>query len=150
MLSTDLTLDASTAISAGSAGSTTYSLIGGATVERTVRSVASLALTAPRELSISHLQRRLKGFRTSSNSAVPAPDVVIDRHTVRLDYTLPATNILDPDSRIRSVVQVTFENPRIGSDSADATGLADELKRIVSMLCSDSAINLQRILNRES
>lgn len=152
MLSTDITLNASTAIPAGTNSSVVFSLVGGATPERTVRANAATALTQPFELSIGHLKRRIKGFKTAANTSVPAPDVIIDRHTVRLDLVVSSLGnpIYDPDNKLRSVMQVTFEVPRLGAVTPTTTTISDMLKQIASMLTASSDANLIRILNHES
>lgn len=149
MLSTDISLDAGTAITAGTSLAQTYSLIGGASVEKTVRSVASTALSSPKELTIGHLQRRLKGFKTLANVSVPAPDVLIDRHTVRLQAHRGTADIYDPDCRITTVCQLTIEIPRV-SPALTTIELADEIKKLVSFLLASSNANLIRIVNNES
>lgn len=151
MLSTDLIVDPATAITAGTANSRTFSLLGGGTPERTVRSVASLANTQPYELSIGHLKRKLKGFKSFENASVPAPDVTVDRHTVRLDYNMPTDTLRDPDYRLKLVTQLTIELPRLGiTDTPTTVMIADSIKALASMLLATSNANLLRLLNHES
>lgn len=151
MLSTDLILNPATPIPVGTSLSLTYSLLGGGTPEKTVRSVASSALSYPRELTIGHLKRKLKGFKTIANTSIPAPDVVIDRHYVRADYVINTTGfVYDPEGRLKASVAVTIEIPRTGTSTPTTTQIADNLKLMVSGLCADGNANLERVLNHES
>lgn len=151
MLAEDLTLDPSTAIAAGTSSPSIYSRKGWVDLQSTVRSVASVALTAPENLKIAHSTRSLKGLKTQANASVPAPDVIIDRHLVRLDINVPTTTHLDPEYKIIKSVQLVIEVPRLGvASSPTAAQIADDVKSVVSMLCASSNANLVRLLNNES
>lgn len=150
MLSQDLTLNPSDSIAAGTNASQIFSLLGGNVANKSVRSVASLATTAPRWLSIGHQSSVLKGFRTVANQAVPASDVVVDRRVIRLDYTLPQTTHLDPTFRIQDSVFVNFVNARMGSESSTVQARIDMLLALVAMLRASTNANAIRFFNSET
>lgn len=148
MLAIDLILDPSTAIAAGTSSPDTYSLLSN-NQGSSVRSVASKALTNPENLRISHSTRSLKGFRTQANSSVNAPDVIFDRHLVRVDFNCPQTTHLDPNFAINRSVQIVIEVPRLAGATPTAANISDDLKSVVSMLLASTNANLVRILNLE-
>lgn len=150
MLTEDLILDPSTAIAAGTSSPSTYSRKGWTDLQSTVRAVAAVSQTNPENLKIAHSVRSIKNFRTVANSSVSAPDVLIDRHLVRLDINIPQSTHLDPSYQINRSVQLVVESPRMGASTPTAAQIADDLKSIVSMLCATSNANLVRILNGES
>lgn len=149
MLAIDLSLDSSTAITAGTSNARTASLLGGNDPKSSVRSVAAVALTAPENLRISHTVRTAKGFRTAANASVPASDVLFDRHLVRLDKNVTQSTHLDPEFRINRSIQLVIESPRLGASTPTAAQLADDLLSIVSMLRAGTNANLIRVLNLE-
>lgn len=150
MLAEDLILDPSIAIAAGTSSPSIYSRKGWTDLQSTVRSVASVALTAPENLKIAHTTRALKGLKTAANASVPATDVILDRHLVRLDIVVPTTTHSDPDFKIIKSCQLVIEVPRVGASTPTANSIADDLKSIVSMLFAASNANLVRLLNGES
>jgi hypothetical protein len=149
MLSTDLTLDPSTAITAGTSSATVYSLLPGTTVNVTNRTASAVSQTAPENFRIAHSVRTEKGFKTPANASTPAPDIVFDRHLCRLDINHTQTSRLDPNFRINRSVQILIEVPRLGSESPTVTQVADDLLSIVSMLRASSNANLIRVLAGE-
>lgn len=150
MLASDLTIDASTAIAAGTAGSITFSLLGGNVNQRSTRTVASLATTNPRAIQIAHSVRTEKGFKTVANQSVPAPDIVFDRHLVRMDSNIIQSLCLDPNARVNQSIQIVIETPRLGASSPTPTNLMDNLLALVAMLRASSNANFIRILNNET
>lgn len=150
MLATDLTLNASTAIAAGTAADRVLSLVSQGADSRTVRAVAATALTQPQTLTISHSTRQVKGLKTQSNDSVAAGPVVFDRHLVRLDNNVTQSAYNDPLFQINRSVQLVIETPRLGASSPTATQIVDDLLAIVAMLRASTNANLVRILNRES
>lgn len=150
MLASDLVLNPSTSIAAGTNAAKTYALLQGTSSGKSIRSVASVALTHPDQITISHSTRIAKGFKTDANASVPAPDVIFDRHLVRVDQNLSQTGRLDPDNRINYSVQLVIETPRIGSDSPTSLQIADTLKAIVASLDASTRANLERVLNGET
>jgi hypothetical protein len=149
MLSQDLTLDPSTAITAGTSSPTVYSLLS-ASAGSSVRAAAAVAQTNPETFKISHSTRLSKGFKTPANSSVPAQDVTFDRHLIRLDVNHPQTSRLDPNYLINRSVQIVLEVPRLGSETPTAAQLIDDLLSVVSALRASSNANLVRILNGET
>jgi hypothetical protein len=148
MLPTDVNLDASTAIAAGTNATTTYSLLsneGG----QSLRSAAALSLTNPRNLSVKHSVRTGKTFRTAANASVPASDIIFDRHLIRLDTNMPQSTHLDQEFRINRSIQIVIEVPRIGGSSPTSLMIADDLKALVAFLDSSTRANLVRLMNGE-
>lgn len=150
MLPIDITLNASDSVPLGTAGPATYSLIGGGSMDRTVRSDASVALTVPRLFTTGHLQRKLKGFKSGANITVGAPDVIVDRHMVRLDNCIQAADFYDPDRRLTTSVQLVIEVPRLGTNTPSLVTISDRVKMLVSVLTINGNAHLSRILNNES
>lgn len=148
MLSQDLTLNPSTAIAAGTNAATVYALLS-ATQGKSQRSVASVATTAPKVFQIAHSTRSAKAFKTAANASVPAPDIIFDRHLVRLDENVVQTTHIDPEFRVNRSVQLVLEVPRLGASTPTPTQIADSLKALVSMLDASTQANLIRILNNE-
>lgn len=148
MLSIDLTLDPSTAITAGTSSPTIYSLLNNVP-GRSLRSAAAVAQTNPENFTIAHSVSKEKAFKTAANPAVPAPDVIFDRHLCRLDTNCVQTTIYDPDFRINRSVLVQFVVPRLGASTPTPAQLADDLLSIVSMLRASTNANLIRVLNGE-
>jgi hypothetical protein len=150
MLSSDLTLDPSTAITAGTASPTIYSLLNGNDPNSSVRSAAAVALTYPENLRIAHSKRAAKGFYQVASPALAAPPILFDRHLIRLDTNVAQTTHLDPEFRVNRSIQIVIEVPRLGASTPTHTQLADDLLSIVSMLRASTNANLIRILNLES
>lgn len=150
MLASDLSLDASTAISAGTAGAIVFSLLGGNQSSQSIRTVASLATTNPRSLKVAHSVRTEKGFRTVANQSVPAPDIIFDRHLIRMDNNVVQSLCLDPNSRVNHSIQLVVETPRLGASSPTVTVLMDNLLALVAMLRASSNANFIRFLNNET
>lgn len=150
MLASDLSLDSSTAIAAGTAGTVTFSLLGGGQPSQSIRTVAALALTNPRSLKVAHSVRTEKGFKTVANQSVPAPDVVFDRHLIRMDTNVVQTICLDPNARVNHSIQLVIETPRLGASSPTVTNLMDNLLALVAMLRASSNSNFVRLLNNET
>lgn len=148
MLATDLILDPSTSIAAGTSSPTTYSLLNNVSGS-SVRSAAAVAQTNPENFRIAHSVRTAKGFKTTANASVPAPDVIFDRHLCRLDINCVQTTHLDPEFRLNRSVQIVFEIPRLGAGTPTPLQMADDLKSIVSMLDASTRANLVRIFNGE-
>lgn len=149
MLAIDLTLDPSTAIAADAADAKTYSLLSSES-GRAVRARADVATTNPKQLTISHSLRTLKGLRSVANSSVSGQDVVFDRHMIRLDENIVQTLVLDPEFKVNSSVYLVIETPRLGASTPTAAALAGGIKRIISMLLASTNANLVRVLNWES
>lgn len=148
MLAIDLTLDPSTTISAGASAPVVYSLLSNNSGS-SIRSAAAVAQTTPRNFRVAHSVRTAKGFKSPANAAVPAPDVLFDRHLIRLDRNVPQTSRLDPEYRVNHSTQIVLEIPRLGSETPTAVQVIDELKAIISMLAASSNANLVRVLNLE-
>lgn len=148
MLAIDLTLDPSVAIAAGTSSPTVYSLLSN-TVGKSIRSAAAVAQTNPETFTVGHTTSSEKSFKTQANASVPAPDVIFDRHVVRLDTNVAQTTHLDPTYRINRSVYINFVVPRLGASTPTAAQLADDLLSIVSMLRASTNANLIRILNLE-
>ncbi|DAD52684.1 TPA_asm: coat protein [ssRNA phage SRR7976301_11] len=149
-LATDITLNASTTITAGTNADRVFSLLPSNANDRVQRSVASTALTAPQTLTIAHSKRVVKGMRTLSNNSVAAAPLYFDRHLCRLDTTVTQTAFSDPEFRASRSVQLTIEVPRLGAESPTTTQIIDDLLSMVSMLRASSNANLIRFLNGES
>lgn len=150
MLASDLILDSSTAIAAGTSNSTTYSLLGGNSSSRSIRSVAAVATTNPKTFTTAHSVRTEKGFKTAANQSVPAPDLVFDRHLCRLDTNVVQTQCLDPNKRVTRSIQLVVETPRLGAESPTVVQLMDDLLSIVAMLRASTNANFVRLLNNET
>lgn len=148
MLSIDLTLDPSTAITAGTSSPTIYSLLNNV-AGSSIRAAAAVAQTNPENFKIAHTVRTAKSFKTSANASVPAPDVIFDRHLCRLDVNCVQTTHLDPEFRINRSIQLVMEVPRLGASTPTAAAIIDDLLSIVSMLRASTNANLVRILNGE-
>lgn len=148
MLAIDLTLDPSTAITAGTSAPLVFSLLSN-TPGSSIRSVASVAQTAPKNVRIGHQTSTEKAFKTAANASVPAPDVVFDRRLFRLDTNVSQTSHLDPQFRINRSVLVQFVTPRLGSESPTVAQLMDDLLSIVSSLRASSNANAVRFFNGE-
>lgn len=149
MLSTDLTLNPATAVTAGTADSQVYSVISQGE-NQTVRSLAALATTNPKQLKISHSVRTIKGLKSAANAALTGQDIVFDRHLIRLDSNVVQTKVLDPEQRVNRSLQLVIEVPRLAGETPTVTNMGDDILRIVSMLNASTWANLQRILNWES
>jgi len=149
MLSTDLTLNPNTAITAGSADSLVYAITTSGD-NTTVRSVAASATTNPKQLKISHSVRTIKGLKSAANAALTGQDIVFDRHLIRLDKNVVQTKVLDPEQRVNRSVQIVIEVPRLAGETPTVTNLGDDLLSIVSMLNATTWANLTRIVNWES
>lgn len=145
MLSTDLSINASTAVPAGTNAARTLSLgaVGGGA---SIRSDAATALTAPEVLEIRHNKRALR-----LKSSVTADDVSVsfDRHVLRLSKHRPATNALDPDFKTNLTVSLLIEVPSGPGITVTSTQVSDALKSLVSMLTTSTDANLVRVLNNE-
>lgn len=150
MLASDLTLDSSVAIAAGTANSTVYSLLGGNSPTSSIRSVAAVSATAPKTIRVAHSTRTEKSFKTVANQSVPAPDITFDRHLIRLDATIVQTQVLDPAARVKRSVQIVFESPRLGSESPTTTQLVDDLLALVASLRASTNANAIRLFNGET
>jgi hypothetical protein len=148
MLGIDLILDPSVAITAGASAPVTFSLLSNV-AGSSVRAAASLAQTNPRNFRIGHTTRTAKGFKTSANASVSAPDIIFDRHLTRLDINCVQTTHLDPEYRVNRSWQLVCEVPRLGASTPTAAQLAEDLLSIVSMLRTSTNANLVRILNGE-
>lgn len=149
MLSTDLTLNPATAITAGSADSKVFAVT--QTGENmAIRSVASLATTNPQQLKISHSVRTIKGLKSAANAALTGQDIVFDRHLIRLDKNVVQTKVLDPEQRVNRSIQIVIEVPRLAGETPTATNVGDDLLSIISMLNASTWANLVRVLNWES
>lgn len=147
MLNTDLSINAATAVPAGTSNARTLALgaVGGGS---SVRSDASVALTAPEILTVTHSKRNVK-----LQSAVAANDtitVLMDRHVLRLSKAKPATNALDPDYKSGLNVSLLIEVPIGPGIAVTSTNVSDAIKALVSMLTASADANLIRILNGEA
>lgn len=150
MLASDLTLDSSTAISAGTANSTVYSLLGGNSSSQSIRSVAAVSTTNPKTFKIAHSVRQEKGFKTVANQSVPAPDLVFDRHLCRVDANVVQTQCLDPNKRVNRSTQIVIETPRLGTESPTTVQLIDDLLALVAMFRASTNANFVRLMNGET
>lgn len=148
MLATDLITNSSTAIPAGTAVARTFSLLE-STKGQSLRSDASVALSAPRTIRIAHATRSLKGLRDQTSN-LPAPDITFDRHLCRLDQNIVQTKYLDPNFAVNYSVQLVIEVPRLGASTPSAINVSDAIKHLISMLTASSDANLIRILNNET
>lgn len=149
MLASDLTLDSSVAISAGTSNATVYSLLGGNSPNASVRSVAAVSTTNPKTLRIANSIRTEKGFKTVANQSVPASDIVFDRRLWRVDHNIAQTTHLDPNRRINASMQLVFESPRLGAESPTVATLIDMLLATVASLRASSNANAVRFFNGE-
>lgn len=145
MLAIDLTINASTAIPVGTNAARTLSL-GNPQGGTSLRSDATVALTAPEVLAISHSRRTQKLKSTISNDLIP---VSTTRHVVRLSKHRPATNVLDPDYKSNLTVSLLIEVPEGPGITVTSTQVSDAIKSLVSMLCSSADANLIRVLSNE-
>lgn len=150
MFDIDLVNSPATALTVGTASSLTFSAqqmpAGGASI----RSVGSVATTAPHTIKISHSTRVVKNFRYAATKAA-APDVIIDRHLVRTDKVIltPTLGYADPNFGITSGCQLVFEVPRLGADTPTTQSVMDHALRLLVMLNPSSNAGLIRLLNNE-
>lgn len=145
MLAIDLTINAATAVPAGTSNARTLSL-GSPNGGSSVRSDASVALTAPEVLQITHSKRSLKLKSSTNNDLVP---VFFDRHVLRLSKYRQPTNVLDPDFKTSLTVSLLIEVPSAPGVTVTSTQVSDAIKGLVSMLTASSDANLVRVLNNE-
>lgn len=117
---------------------------------QSIRSVASVATTAPHILKIGHSTRSIKGLRYSATKQ-QSPDVVIDRHLVRIDKVAatPTLGLSDPTFSITYGAQLVIEVPRIGADTPATQLVMDQILRIISMLNPSGNAGLIQLLNGE-
>jgi hypothetical protein len=152
MFDTDLANNPATALSAGTAANLTFSLLSTPSNGdgSSVRSVASVALTAPHTCTIAHGFRRVKGLRFSASN-IAAPDIVIDRHIVnfRKVAATPTLLIADPEFKIAYSGQVTLEVPRLGADTPTTALVMDQLLRALVMLNPGANAGAVKLLNGE-
>lgn len=149
MLSTDLTLNSATSVTAGTANSLVYSVISQGE-NQTVRSVAASSTTNPQQLKVSHSVRTIKGLKSAANAALTGQDIVFDRHLIRLDKNCVQTKVLDPEQRVNRSIQIVIEVPRLAGETPTVVNLGDDLLSIVSMLNASTWANLTRVVNWES
>lgn len=149
MLADPLSLNSATAITAGTSDAQSYglqSIAGG----NSVRSVATLAASAPRTLKVvrSTRTKRFKGNVELAGTTVKTPvDVITDVTTIRNDVFRAHASASDPNLEISSWCQVQFGSPR--GCSMTVTQLSDQLLAIVSMLNASTNANLTKVLNGE-
>lgn len=151
MFAVDLTNNPSVPLTVGTNSTLNFSLLTApAGSGQTVRSVASVALTAPHILKIGHSTRSIKGLRYAATKQ-SAPDVIIDRHLVRFDKVAPTPTLgfSDPSFQITYGAQLVVEVPRIGADSPTTQQVMDQVLRIVTMLNPSSNAGLIQLLNGE-
>lgn len=115
-----------------------------------MRTVASLATTAPRTLKIVNSQRskRFAGNVGLVGTTVKTSvDVITDVTTIRNDVWHSHTSAADPNFELTSWVQIQFGRPR--GLGLTTTQMNDQLLALVSMLDASSLANLAKILNSE-
>lgn len=151
MFDIDLANNPSTALTAGTSASKTFSLTSPPSNQRSLRSVASDALSAPHTLEIAHGVRAIRGLRFSATRA-SAPDVIVDTHMVRIDkhLPLPTLGIADPQFLVKYGARIVFEVPRAGADAPSAQLIMDQALRLLVMLNPSSNAGLIRLLNGEA
>jgi len=149
MLADPLSLNSATAVTAGTSDVQSYGLLsvaGG----NSIRSVATLAASAPRTLKVVNATRskRFAGNVLLAGTTVKTPvDVVTDVTTIRNDVLRVHSTAADPNFEITSWVQIQFGRPR--GCSITVTQISDQLLAIVSMLNASTNANLTKILNSE-
>lgn len=151
MFDIELSNNPATALTAGTSGALTFSLQSAPTGGgQSVRSVAAVATTAPHTLKVGHTTRLVKGLKYAANKTA-APDVIIDRHLVRLDKVkdTPTLGISDPNFNITYGVQIVVEVPRLGADTPTTQSVMDQILRALVMLNPSSNAGLIKLLNNE-
>jgi len=149
MLADPLSLNSATAVTAGTSDAQSYGLLsvaGG----NSIRSVATLAASAPRTLKVVNATRskRFSGNVQLAGTAVKTPvDVITDVTTIRNDVLRVHSSAADPNFEINSWVQIQFGRPR--GCSITVTQMSDQLLAIVSMLNASTNANLTKLLNNE-
>jgi hypothetical protein len=152
MFDIDLSNNPSTALTAGTSSALTFALVSAPTAgSQSVRSVASVATTAPHVMKISHSVRLVKSLKYAANKQ-NAPDVVIDRHLVRVDKVAPTPTLgySDPNFGITYGAQLVIEVPRIGADTPSAQLVMDQVLRCLVMLNPSSNAGLIKLMNNET
>lgn len=151
MFDIDTANNPSTALTAGTSANLTFSLVQGLDGKKAVRSVASVATSAPHSLTIAHSERAIKGLRYASTRNT-APDVIIDHHMVRIDKFLPLTTagIADPQFLVNYGAYLVVMAPRVGADAPSTQLLMDQILRIAVLLNPSSNAGLTRLLNGEA
>jgi hypothetical protein len=153
MFDVELSNNPSTALTAGASSAVIFSLLqapSAGTGGQSIRSVAAVSTTAPHVLKIGHTTRSVKGIRYTANKAA-APDVVIDRHLIRIDKVAPTPTLgySDPSNQITYGAQLVVEVPRIGADTPSTQLVMDQILRILVMLNPSSNAGLIKLLNGE-
>lgn len=150
MFDIDLVNSPATALTVGTASSLTFSSQGMPAGSASIRSVASVATTAPHIMKINHSTRMVKNLKYAATRAA-APDVIIDRHLVRVDKVAltPTLGYSDPNFGITYGAQLVVEVPRLGADTPAPQLVMDQILRILVMLNPSSNAGLLRLLNNE-
>lgn len=151
MFAIDLTNSPSAPLTAGTASVLNFSLLSAPMgAGQSIRSVATVATTAPHTLKIGHSTRSIKGLRYSATKQ-QSPDVIIDRHLVRVDKVAatPTLGLSDPTFAITFGAQLVIEVPRIGADTPTPQLVMDQILRIVTMLNPSGNAGLIQLMNGE-
>lgn len=151
MLPVDLTLDSTIACPVGTLGAEVYSQLWPSSSQTGLsRSVSSVATTTPKTLTISHSVRKVKGLKSLANISIAAPDVIFDRHLVRIDRNVANTTWFDPEFKLNASIQIVLEVPRMGTSSPTTNLMASMLLQLTQMLTNTAYANLVRVCNGES
>lgn len=151
MFDADLSNNPNTALTAGTASALTFSLkTGGGNGTESLRSVASMATTAPHQLKISHATRRIAGLRYTSGNAAAA-DLMVDQHRISILKNIPLTTlgIADPQFLANYGAALTVTLPRVGADTPSTQLVMDQILRLIVALNPSSNAGLIKLLNGE-
>jgi hypothetical protein len=150
MFDIDLANNPNTALTAGTAGNKTFSLVSPPSGGRSLRSVAAQILSEPLTLEIAHSTRSLKGLRYAATSQV-APDIILDSHMTRFDWHTPLTTlgIADPSFACKTSARLVIEVPRAGADTPTTQEIMDLILRNLVLLNPSTNAGLVRLLNGE-
>lgn len=151
MFDQELSNNPSTALTVGTSSNLVFSLVsnpisGG----QSLRSVSSVVTTAPHTLKIGHSTRLIKGLKYAANKSA-APDVIVDRHLIRVDKVAPTPTlgISDPNFALAFGAQIVIEVPRLGPDTPTTQSVMDQLLRLLVVLNPSTNAGLLRLLNGE-
>jgi len=152
MFDLELSNNPATALTVGTAGALTFSLQSPASPGgQSIRSVSAVATTAPHTLKIGHSTRLVKNMRYTATKA-SAPDVIIDRHLIRVDKVIaaPTWGLSDPNYGITTGAQLVVEVPRLGATDTPSTQMVmDQILRVIVALNPTSNAGLLKLLNNE-
>lgn len=150
MFDNDLANNPATALTVGTAANLTFTLQSSPSGGQSKRSVASVATTSPHIMTVGHSTRAVRGLKYAANKNA-APDVIVDRHLIRVDKHAPTPTLgySDPSYALTYGAQLVVEVPRLGADTPATQLVMDQILRLVVALNPSSSAGLIRFLNWE-